>query len=198
MVGKDNSSSVFDFGITDKRLRPRRPTSPVRNFKTLQKQTNIIDNKYAEKPEMTREYAEKLRKSESEPLLKFKWVDNFKNPNFIVPGNNKTSYKVNWDIVTPDMCKPKPDPGKMKIKPQWYPKDLAVSLPRVKFYSIDPVYYENPPKHLIENTFGAHKPPPMEEPRFVGKWKSQEGWNNKSLRGCFKITEHPAPPKHLM
>lgn len=202
MVNKDFFDPKLDSTLTrqqtghhDPSLRPRRPHSPVRTFQqtTFVKGREMIDGKYQEKPEMTREYREKLNKTASEPLLKFKWVDNFKDPNFIVPGNNKVSYKAQWKYKTPEDLIAPPDPMKWPIKPQWYPKNLDVSLPRVKFYSIDPDYYVNPPKHLIENKWGAHKAPPKVEPRFVQKWRSQEGWNDKSIRGCFKITEHPPP-----
>lgn len=195
----DSALTRYMCGHQDPSLRPKRPHSPVRTFQktTFVKGREMIEQKYAEKPEMTREYKEKLSKTASEPLLKFKWVDNFKDPNFIVPGNNKTSYKAQWSYMTPEDLIPKPDPNKFAIKPQWYPKGLDVSLPRVKLYKIDPHYYVNPPKHLIENSFGSHRAPPREEPRSVNKWRSQAGWEDKRNRGCFKITEHPAPRMDL-
>jgi len=112
-------------------------------FKTLSKQqqhcmsSQHLKDKYREKPELTPKQEHELKISQSEPLLKFKWVDNFKDPNFLVPGNNKTSYKAQWAYITPEDLIPKPDLSKTAVKPQWYPKNmLEINLPRVKLYRL--------------------------------------------------------------
>lgn len=154
-----------------------------------------MGNRYAETPNLTPKQTAEIKKTKSEPLLKFKWQDRFRDPEFLVPGNNKTSYKAQWRYIEPkDLVEPV-DLNKTKLRPQWFPKNmLDVNLPRVKLYGIDPIYYDNPPKMEMRNEYGSHPAPPVETPPTADKWHSQSGWTDPLKRGVFKITEKVISP----
>ncbi|CAD7941694.1 unnamed protein product [Amoebophrya sp. A25] len=150
--------------------------------------------KLAEEPTLTPKQQEEVSKQMKEPLYKFTWVDAFNDPNFIVPGNNKTSYKAQWQYKTPEDLKPKPDLSKFATKPQFYPKNmLEMNLPRVKLYGIDPVHYENPIKFELKNDYGAGRSPRRQGTRASAKWHSEESWNDPFVRSTYKITGKPIP-----
>lgn len=141
----------------------------------------------------------KLTRAMSQPMLKFEWTDHFKNnypPDFIVPGNNKRSYKAQWLYKTPEDMKPKPDIKSMPVKPIWYPREnLEMSLPAAQLRGIDPQFYNNPLPFEMKNDYGPHPPVPIKPPRETKKWESQAGWEDPSLRHCHKITQKWVPPE---
>lgn len=157
---------------------------------------HIQGQKYEEVPKLTPKQSHELKSAQSEPLLKFTWVDRFeKNPNFIVPGNNKTSYKPQWDYTEPKHLVEQVDLSKTKVRPQWFPKNmLDVNLPRVKLYGIDPKYYDEPPVIEMRNEYGAHTAPPRETPAAASRWHSHESWGNPLNHGVFKITQKTIAP----
>lgn len=69
---------------------------------------------------------------------------------------------------------------------------LLYNYPR---YGIDPLHMQNPLPFEIKNDFGSHPAPPVKTPKEAGKWHSQKGWEDPSLRHCHKITQKWVPPE---
>jgi len=124
------------------------------------------------------------------------WVKSYADKSrSLVPGNNKTSYKIQWGYQGPDYdekCRVRDKMQKMldaEGKPQWYPKDiLQVSLPRTRKNGSDPIYLDHPMPHAIVNNFGCGEAPPLEVPTRYARWSNEEAWNDPRTHACFKIT----------
>jgi len=132
----------------------------------------------------------------SKELNEWDWVSRFKDSqNFLIPGNNKTSYKIQWGYQGPEYAEKCRVRDKMltmthgETKPQWYPKDiLQVSLLRTEKNKTDPYYLDNPIPHKIVNTFGCHEAPPREVPHSYERWNSEDAWKDSKNHAVFKIT----------
>eukprot|EP00392_Amoebophrya_sp_AT5.2_P002045 g2050.t1 len=192
-IGAQKTKS-YVYSVREREIMPRGDNSKTNHYQrtvgiqpkiTHERFNALATQSHAEKlketPSLTRKQEEEFAKTLKEPLYKFNWVDNFQDPTFIVPGNNKTSYKAQWTYKTPADLLPKPDLSG-KIKPQYYPKNmLEMNLPRVKLYGVDPVYYDTPPHFDMKNFYGPAPAPKIAEPKAAQKWRSEEQWSTDVL-----------------
>lgn len=126
------------------------------------------------------------------------WIETYTDPKKLVPGNNKTSYKIQWGYQGPDYDNKVRVKEEMKsmlateAKPQWFPKDiLAASIPRTQLYRFDPFYLDHPLPNEIKNTFGCGEAPPREVPQSYARYSSDDAWNDPKNHPTFKITTKP-------
>jgi len=152
---------------------------------------------------------ERLSTSKSTPslgrdMLQFPWQDTFRRPDFLIPGNGKTSYKPLWDFNKGNITRSIEGVDGSK---KWYPHpslqrgQLLLSMPRALAYGVDPARYKtnacpfwDAPYHRFAEVAAMPESAPRTPDR-AKRWFSDEAWDDPTKHAAYKVT-HTTPGAH--
>eukprot|EP00397_Hematodinium_sp_SG-2012_P067168 GEMP01103188.1.p1 GENE.GEMP01103188.1~~GEMP01103188.1.p1 ORF type:complete len:221 (+),score=36.73 GEMP01103188.1:67-729(+) len=126
----------------------------------------------------------------------FDWVETFKEPKVLIPGNKKAAYHPLWAYDGPHAEEEKRIREKMMqqvgTKPRWFPRDvMQQTQPRTMLYKTDPQFHDNPLQFEIQNYQGPHQSPPTEVPQRNRRWSFDDSWRDPWNHAHLKITNKP-------